>query len=107
MADDAQTELTRPSQVAATAKNLEGLRRAASRKSPTREELAALREEVKARRVEDDVKIVELDGGHTLWAWLCKKHRENLKPGWTVKSLKDAPHALVCDGCERDRKAGR
>ena len=89
MADDAQMELTRSSQVEATAKNLEGLRRAASRKSPTREELAALREEVKARRVEDDVKIVELDGPMQIWAWLCKRHRENLKPGWYVKSMKD------------------
>ena len=105
MEEPAQTEIaTRPSQVEATVKNLERLRRAAPAKPPTMEELAALREEVKARRLEDDVKIVELDGPVKLWAWLCKAHRENLKPGWFVSQVKEPPHMLVCDKCRRVSK---
>ena len=53
MEREEQMELTRPSQVEATVKNIERLRRAATVKLPTMEELAALREEVKAKRAED------------------------------------------------------
>ncbi len=100
--DDGQQELKPRDQVAATRRNLDQLKAAGTKKPPTREELAALREEVKARRVEDDVKIVELDGPMQMWAWLCKRHRETLRPGWYVKSIKDAPHPLVCDKCRRE-----
>ena len=103
MEEPAQTEIaTRPSQVEATVKNLERLRRAAPAKPPTMEELAALREEVKAKRLEDDVKIVRLDGPVSVWCWLCKSCRANLKPGWFLAAERDAPHTLPCDRCVKE-----
>jgi hypothetical protein len=96
MPDDAPRD-----DVAATRANLDRLRKTASKPPPSLQELAKLRAEVQAKRVEDDVRIVELDGPMKLAAWLCKTHRENLKPGWFVASTKDAPHPLVCDKCRR------
>ncbi len=93
----------KPDQVAATTRNL-ARTRVAPVKLPTAAQLAALREEVRAKRVEDDVKIVELDGPVKLWVWLCKRHRESLKPGWFVSSTKEPPHALPCDKCSREAK---
>lgn len=102
MEDDAQQEVKRPDQVAATKVNLDRLRRAARKAPPTLEELANLRAEVKARSERDEVLIVELDGPTTVWAWLCKRHRETLKAGWFVKQTRSAPHPLVCDKCLRE-----
>lgn len=99
--DEPQLPL-RMSAVEATARNLARLKAAAPKDPPTLEQLAALRAEVAAKRVEDDVRIVELDGAYSLWAWLCKRHRENLRPGWSVKQVKDAPWPLVCDKCRRE-----
>ncbi len=104
MEDAPQLELpSKPDQVAATKVALERLRKAASKAPPTLQELAALRSEVHAKRVEDDVRIVELDGKYTVWAWLCRSCRESLKEGWYVKSMKDAPHPLPCDRCFKER----
>lgn len=89
-------------QVEATKRTLARLHEAAERPAPTLEQLAALREELKARAVEDDVKIVKLDGPMQLWSWLCKRHRESLKPGWFVAEPREAPHPLVCEKCARE-----
>ena len=102
MAEDAQLKLPR-NQVAATEEKLAQLRKAAKGR-PTREELASLRTAVKEQSERDDVKIVELDGPMAIWSWLCKRHRENLKPGWFVKQVKDAPHPLTCEKCARGMK---
>jgi hypothetical protein len=88
--------------VRATNRNLARLRQAANER-PSKAKLEALREEVQRAREEADVKIVELDGPMSIWVWLCKTHRENLKPGWFVKQVKEPPHMLVCDKCERAR----
>ena len=108
MEDAPQLELpSKPDQVAATKVALERLRKAASKAPPTLQELAELRESIKAKRVEDDVKIVELDGPVKLWAWLCKTHRENLKPGWFISRVKEPPHMLVCDKAGRGSPCGK
>lgn len=90
--------------VAATNRNLDRLRAAGNRERPSKASLEALHEEFRKHREEADVKIVLLDGPMEIWAWLCKTHRENLKPGWFVKTVKEPPHILVCDKCERARK---
>ena len=107
MSDEVQTEFQRPDQVAATKVALERLRKAASKAPPTLQELAELRESIKAKRLEDDVKIVRLDGPVSVWCWLCKRCRANLKPGWFVAAEKDPPHTLPCDRCVKGTQVSR
>ncbi len=102
--EEDQLELRRPDQIAGTDRNLERMRKAGQKPAPTLQELSKLRAEVKARSDSDEVLIVELDGPMQLWTWLCKKHREDLRPGWYVKSTKAGPHPLVCDKCRRGAK---